>query len=169
MAGCRVQGHVLLWTWVRGDVRTVPTKVELPMCLYFVCSSMPCSSTACFPNSCAFLRGLTSRKECCRYLAQKALSRHLAAGKETLPIPWNTLATALASMGTSCFSNNKKNGNGERLIFAPTAFRRQVCMGHAQRKRCETHHLAPYLSFHSRVDKRHTRTAIYLPNTRTNA
>ena len=63
-----------------------------------------CSLTTSFPHKKkSVLRGLTSRKECCRYLAQNALSRHLAAGNDTLPIPWNTLATALASMGTSYF------------------------------------------------------------------
>ena len=61
-------------------------------------------------------QGLTSRKECCRYLAQKALSRHLAAGKETLPIPWNTLATALANMGTS-WCNGAEHKNREKRLF----------------------------------------------------
>lgn len=57
---------------------------------------------------------LTSRKEYCRYLAQKALSRHLDAGNEMLPIPWNTLATALASMGTSCLSTARTGRGGVR-------------------------------------------------------
>lgn len=70
-----------------------------------------------------FYQELTSRKECCRYLAQKALSRHLAAGKATLPIPWNTLATALANMGTSCFFCNKNENGAERSFFASSVLR----------------------------------------------